>query len=139
MNYFCHGFMKNALLYTQKAIVFRQWSRKNYAVFTSLRKEVNIGHVDIDTCDKALGKDKKKRDAILRSKELFYNDSDELDDQLEVFQDELTSFVFSLNKEESSRHSRKKISKHILLIIRLSCYQDMDLYCIKTSNNERSI
>ncbi len=33
---------------------FRQWSRKNYAVFSGLNKEITIGHVSASICGKAL-------------------------------------------------------------------------------------
>jgi hypothetical protein len=31
-------------------LVFRKWSRKNYAVFASLKQEVHIGHLSFSIC-----------------------------------------------------------------------------------------
>ena len=35
-------------------IVFSKWSRKNYAIFSSLKKMIKIGRLSIEICDKAL-------------------------------------------------------------------------------------
>ena len=38
----------------KNAVVFSQWSRKGYAVFSSLKRVVMIAHLSIDLCDFAL-------------------------------------------------------------------------------------
>jgi len=37
-----------------KRIVFSRWSRKNYAIFSSLKKVVNIGRLSVDICRTSL-------------------------------------------------------------------------------------
>ena len=51
--------MNTCLKNKKQSVTFRQWSGKNYAIYASIGKEINIGHVDIDTCDQSLLKDKE--------------------------------------------------------------------------------
>ncbi len=46
--------LKKPFLNTVKSIRFRQWSRKNYAVFAGLNKVISIGRVKASICDMAL-------------------------------------------------------------------------------------
>lgn len=75
--------MKNALTYKSHSLVFKQWSGKQYAIFSSLGKEINIGHVDIDISDKALDKSNKKRKSgIILKSELNTDKNEEPDESL---------------------------------------------------------
>jgi hypothetical protein len=38
----------------KNVLVFSQWSRKTYAIFASLKRVVNIAHLNIDLCESAL-------------------------------------------------------------------------------------
>ncbi len=108
--------MQNNFTHKNHALLFRQWSRNNYAVFASLGKEVNIGHIDIDICDKALEKDKKKREVGIKIKESYCCESDEFEESVsEIINNEKALLLSTLNTDESSRNSRKLLINHIIL------------------------
>lgn len=46
--------MKRSYLNKSQVVRFRQWSRKGYAVFAGLHKNISIGHVSADICEKSL-------------------------------------------------------------------------------------
>lgn len=48
--------MKNKRIVKSKGIVFSCWSRKNYAIFASLKRIVKIAFLSVDICIKALAK-----------------------------------------------------------------------------------
>lgn len=54
---------KDSKYYFKKSVRFRKWSRKAYAVFASIRCQVNIGHVSKDIADSALDK-KEYRESL---------------------------------------------------------------------------
>ncbi|GAF04456.1 hypothetical protein [Saccharicrinis fermentans] len=54
-------------------VVFSRWSRKGYAVFSSLKQVVKIAHLSIDLCDLAL----LKSYAAFQLDSQFYLDDDE--------------------------------------------------------------
>lgn len=96
--------MKKALAYRSQSIIFRQWTRKNYAVFASLGKEISIGHVDVDISDKALIKCNKKKSGAIDKLESG-NDEEESDEFLFDFIDQqfITSLLVISNLDESSQ------------------------------------
>ena len=51
---------KSASTNKYSSIRFRRWSRKNFAVFSGLHREISIGHITFDISDKALLKSIKK-------------------------------------------------------------------------------
>jgi len=54
----------SALKKNCSTIRFRRWTRKNYAVFAGLHREISIGHISFDICEKALLKSGKKTEDI---------------------------------------------------------------------------
>jgi hypothetical protein len=48
--------MKNKLYRQPKIVIFSKWSGKNYAIFNSLDKIVNIARLSIDMCLSSLRK-----------------------------------------------------------------------------------
>ena len=51
---------KSASTNKYSSIRFRRWSRKNFAVFSGLHREISIGQITFDISDKALLKSIKK-------------------------------------------------------------------------------
>ena len=107
--------MKEALKHRNQPITFRQWSRKNYAIFSSLGKEVNIGHVDIDICDKAFDKSSKINIDVNEVKESlqFKNDDEDVLLSENVNIQAISLLSLTTNLDDSSRHSRRLTNKHI--------------------------
>jgi len=115
--------MREALVYRNGTVTFRQWSGKSYAIFSSLSKEVNIGHIDIDICDKAFKKSSNKDNTVKLSTESVHLKNDDED---EVLSENIDLITFSLlsftsNLEDSSRYCRK------LRIIHISNYSTLPL------------
>jgi len=50
---------KSAAKNKYSSIRFRRWSRKNFAVFSGLHREISIGHIAFNISDKALLKSNK--------------------------------------------------------------------------------
>jgi len=48
--------MRNEINHSTSRIVFSRWSRKTYAVFASLGKEVTIGQIDVEIANCAYAK-----------------------------------------------------------------------------------
>ena len=63
-------------------IRFRRWTRKNYAVFAGLHREISIGHISFDICEKALLKSGKKTQDTY-----FETDTDDSTEEEEDFTD----------------------------------------------------
>lgn len=51
---------KSAFINKYDSVRFRRWSRKNFAVFSGLHREISIGHIAFDISEKALLKSNKK-------------------------------------------------------------------------------
>ena len=63
---------------SQKVMLrFRRWSRKNFAVFSGLHREISIGHITFDISDKALLKSIKKTFGSYAAAETNNPDEDE--------------------------------------------------------------
>ncbi len=76
---------------------FRRWSRKNYASFLSLKKEVTIGRVGSAITEKAL----LKTNAIFSFFSIFYNaisadNDDEMHDEQNLLLEQVQLFQFNL-------------------------------------------
>ena len=114
--------MDKAILHNSQKLIFRQWSRKKYAIFASLGKEVSIGHVDVDICDKAINKDSNISFLTQNSSNGF---STEIEDEEINLLDETEFglndfFITSINTEESPhsfRNNIKLITYSYLIII----------------------
>lgn len=50
--------MKTIIPIVKSRLVFRKWSRKSYAVFASLQKEVQIGHLSFSICESLVSRGK---------------------------------------------------------------------------------
>ncbi len=139
-NSFGHCFMKEALRHRNQPITFRQWSRKNYAIFSSLGKEVNIGHVDIDICNKAFNKSPKIDITLNQTTEdLQYKNDDEdvlLSENVNIQTISLLSFTTNL--DNSSRHSRRLTNKYISNYLTNFLFGELELL-YKIFKNEKSI
>lgn len=70
-----------------KSIRFRRWSRKGYAVFCSLSKNVTIGRVCVSICDLSL----KKSSQTSSNKVINTISKKEIDE----YEDELSDFIES--------------------------------------------
>jgi len=103
--------------YKKQVIMFRQWSGKNYAVFASIGKVINIGCVDIHISDKALEKNNHNN-----SLSVLFNENSNEDDlnpeefEFECADNQLVS-VLNLDRDESSRHSRYLIHNNLKQIL----------------------
>ncbi len=101
--------MNRALAHRNSSIVFRQWSRKSYAIFASLGKEVKIGHLNEGVCEKAIDKNKTKKS----SKEDWNNfsliETDDPDELMLVNTDLqlITLISETINSDESPQHCCK--------------------------------
>jgi hypothetical protein len=84
--------MKSRVFISQKQVVFSQWSRKRYAVFASLKKQVKIGHLSVDLCNASL---KKSVDLILQIFRCPAGDED-LDQQQEKCTEALSVLMMFL-------------------------------------------
>lgn len=106
--------MNEAFVNKKQVSKFRQWSGKSYAVFASIGKEVNIGHVDINICDKASEKNNRKKALTNTASQYLI---EEIIDQ-EEFNEELldskliSMLTFTSNIDESSRHCCNFKSKY---------------------------
>jgi len=97
--------MNNGLTYNSGLTVFRKWSGKAYSVFASIGRQIRIGHIDFDICDKALLKDKKGNPFLLDINE-FLVDKDEDTSELldEVLDYQLIFNLLTIKSEDSLRH-----------------------------------
>lgn len=50
--------MKEIISILKSRLIFRKWSRKSYAVFASLKKEVQIGHLSLSICESLVSRGK---------------------------------------------------------------------------------
>lgn len=121
--------MKEALIHRNQPIVFRQWSGKSYAVFVSLGKEVNIGTVAIEICDKAINKSSKTEITTNQKTELLLLNND--DEDIELL-DNIDLQIISLlsvtaNTEDSSGHSHRLINMHILNYLTTPFVMELEL------------
>lgn len=107
--------MKEALIHRNQPIVFRQWSGKSYAVFSSLGKEVNIGKVEIEICDKAISKSSKTEITTYQKAGLLQPNNDEEIELLENIDFEIISLLsVTVNTDDSPGHSPILINMLIL-------------------------
>ena len=138
-NSFGHYFMKEALRHKNQPITFRQWSRKNYAIFSSLGKEVNIGHVDIDICNKAFNKSPKIDITVNQTTEVLQFKSDDEDVLSENVNIQIISLLsFTTNLDNSSRHRRRLTNKYISNYLTNFLFGELELL-YKIFKNEKSI
>ena len=115
--------MRSALTYKSKSLIFRQWTRKNYAVFASLGKEISIGHVDIDISDKGFVKCNKKKSGTIDKSE-SNKDEEESDDFLFNFIDQqfISPLLVISNLDDSSQQSCCLFTNYISEYLnKLSC------------------
>ena len=98
--------MNKSLLYKQNTIRFRQWSGKAYAVFASLGKEVNIGHVDMDICDKASEKNDQINSLTVAKSECLLEESFDQEEFPVVNPESQLRLLFTItaSNENSSQH-----------------------------------
>ena len=73
----------------QSRIRFSRWSRKNWAVFNSLGREVSIGHIDVPIAGQALRKTELKGSVLIA--ESSTSDITETDNE-----EECTSIISSI-------------------------------------------
>lgn len=131
--------MKEALRHKNQPITFRQWSRKNYAIFSSLGKEVNIGHVDIDICNKAFNKSPKIDITVNQTTEVLQFKSDDEDVLSENVNIQIISLLsFTTNLDNSSRHRRRLTNKYISNYLTNFLFGELELL-YKIFKNEKSI
>jgi hypothetical protein len=50
--------MKTITPIAKSRLVFRKWSRKSYAVFASIKREVQIGHLSFSICESLVSRGK---------------------------------------------------------------------------------
>jgi len=98
--------MNRTLIHKTSSIVFRQWSRKSYAVFASLGEEVQIGHIDDGICEKAIDKNKTKKSIKRDWNKSSLIETDDPDELILVNTDlQLISLLSeTINSDESSQH-----------------------------------
>ena len=104
--------MNGDFAYKNQSIIFRQWSRKSYAVFSSLGKEIQIGHIDVEICEKANEKKSSKTPLKKEWIDSSLSIMDDPDDLTVVNSDLLLISLISetLNLDESSQLCSKQIS-----------------------------
>ena len=110
-------------------ITFRQWSRKNYAIFSSLGKEINIGHVDVDICDKAINKS-SNLDIFSNNKTEAFRDKEDVEEtmQTEGVVNQTSSLLFvTSNLDDSSRQCRRLSIRNISDYITGSRFRELEL------------
>lgn len=131
--------MKEALAHTNQPIVFRRWSGKNYAVFSSLGKEIKIGQVEIEICDKAISKSSKTEIITNLKEELLQLKNDDEDkDLLENGDLEIISLLsITTNTDDSSGHSPTLINMLILNYLTTPYAKELELL-YKNFKNEQS-
>lgn len=108
--------MNGALKNINQSLTFRQWSRKGYAIFASLGKEVNIGHVDVEICEKASEKNNIKKTAGLHNIDTSITEDEEVEElSLNDLDAQLISCIGLTSQiDESSQLCCILISKNIL-------------------------
>lgn len=121
--------MNETLKHSNQPIVFRQWSGKNYAIFSTLGKEVVIGQVEIEICDKAISKSSKTEITTNQKTELLQLNIDDEDiDLMENLNIEIISLLsVTSNSEESSRHSRELINMLTLNYLTTPFYKGVSI------------
>ena len=115
--------MNEALINTKQVLKFRQWSGKNYAVFASLGKEVNIGHVDIKICDKASEKSNQTKSGIIHTPECL---TEEIVSEEESIEENLESRLITIlsntsNLDKSSQLCCSLFNKYFPYLFISSC------------------
>jgi len=114
--------MNRTLAHINQSVVFTQWSRKSYAVFSSLGKEIQIGHLDVEICEKAIEKKSSKRSFKKEWIDTSLSIIDDQDDLILLNSDLqlISTIVETLNSDDSSRPCCKQnsINKFRKLIIR---------------------
>ena len=88
--------MNGILSYKKAKLVFKQWSSKKYAVFASLGKQVCIGHINIDICDKASEKSKSRKINLAEEKNETQTNDEEFDDTSITFSEQQLSQLLNL-------------------------------------------
>jgi hypothetical protein len=98
--------MNRTLTFKNSSLVFTQWSRKSYAIFASLGKEVQIGHLDEGVCEKAIDKNKTKKSSKENWNNFSLIETDDPDELMLVNTDlQLISLISeTINSDESSQH-----------------------------------
>ena len=98
--------MNKTLSYKKNTIRFRQWSRDAYAVFASLGKEVNIGHVDMDICDRASEKNDQTKSLSNAKSECLLDESKDQEEFPEVKTEHQLHLLLAITEsnESSSQH-----------------------------------
>jgi hypothetical protein len=98
--------MNRAIAHQNQSLFFRQWSRKSYAIFASLGKEVQIGHIDVGICEKAIDKNNTERSFKKDCTDSLLNETDDLDELTLVNTDLQLMSLLSItsNSDESSQH-----------------------------------
>ncbi len=98
--------MNRAIINRNQSLIFNQWSRKSYAVFASLGKEVQIGHIDGEICEKAIEKNNTKRSFKKDWIDSSIAETDDPDELILVNADLQLMSLLSItsNSDESSQH-----------------------------------
>jgi len=108
--------MNRALAHRNSSIIFRQWSRKSYAIFASLGKEVQIGHIDDGISEKAIDKNKTKKSSKKDWNNSSLIETDDPDELMLVNTDlQLISLISEItNSDESSQHCCSQLTIYII-------------------------
>jgi hypothetical protein len=74
--------MKHQIHKTNNTVLFSKWTRKNYAVFASLKKVVNIVRLSIQTCFALLGNNKVALRLLNKGENIEFSNSEPDEDQM---------------------------------------------------------
>lgn len=83
---------------TKNMIRFRRWSRKAYAVFSSLGRQVTIGCLRKSVVDASLSKQKSEIFFITKDSESFYEEAEEY--KQDISPDLLSKFIEILQPQK---------------------------------------
>ena len=117
--------MNRAIAHQNQSLIFRQWSRKSYAVFATLGNEVQIGHIDVGICEKAIDKNNTERSFKKDCTDSLLNETDDLDELTLVNTDLQLMSLLSItsNSDESSQHCCSSNTKKYIDNINItSCF-----------------
>ncbi len=103
--------VKSNIKISQKSLVFSKWSRKNYAIFASLKRVVKIARLSVDICSSSL---KKNASSILVILNNIVEEIKPEEDELEFEPLTIESSAFqaviqcNLNTESSDKSNNDK-------------------------------
>ena len=104
-------------IYKHKAnnLIFKRWTTKNYAVYSSIGKEVLIGHLSVDICNKALLKITNPATKVETSEEFAeINDEDAETDAVFISEQINAQTYTPIQTLEISSRKREQISLLLL-------------------------